>query len=68
MQLTRDRLVVNRAYRQLQVMVRAGVDLYAMQRAREILRRNAARRPSGPSGSPVAAVRDVERVIQQSRD
>ncbi len=33
-QVTRDRLVANAAYHQLQVMVRAGIDTYAMMRAR----------------------------------
>ncbi len=55
-QVTRDRLVDNAAYQQLQVMVRAGLDLYAMEYRRAAAERTQRRKPP-PERPPSSSFR-----------
>lgn len=59
-QVTRDRLTDNHAYRRLQVMMRAAVDLYAMERARAKI--PASRPVDAPAPAPPSTY--VEEVVR----
>lgn len=61
-QVTRDRFVGNEAYEQLRVLVRAGLDLYAMERARTRFDKTRKKRnapDARPASEAFGAVRDA---------
>lgn len=59
--ITRDRLAETRAYEDLRKMVRYGIDLYAMERARREFKRKAAEAPTEP---PVEKLERVEELLE----
>lgn len=66
-QVTRDRLVDNAAYQQLQVMVRAGLDLYAMEYRRAAAERTQQRKPP-PERPPSSSFRAARDEVAAARD
>lgn len=65
-QVTRDRLTDNAAYQQLRVLVRTGLDLYAMETARQKLEEAAARKRASPIRTS-AALEDLATAITEAR-
>ncbi len=61
-QITRDRLVGNRAFEQLRRAVRVGVDLYALERARTKARDTTTRR--NPRRDPTPALETASEVVE----
>ncbi len=67
-QVTRDRLVDNDAYQQLRVLVRSGLDLYAMEQARERIEESRSRRRKADEPLPSSSFQEVEEVIAAAKD
>ena len=66
-QITRDRLVENRAIEELTRLVRTGMDLYAMETARAKFAQAQQRRSNVPR-PPSDSLRDTERRLRSLRD
>jgi signal transduction histidine kinase len=65
-QVTRDRLVANESFRQLRDLVRAGIDLYAMEKARQKFKESQRRRQK--SRKPSAPINDIKEALEKLRD
>ena len=64
LQVTRDRLVDNVAFRQLKAVVRLAVDLYASELARSKVK---ALRPRKPEGNPSSSLAQASAVLGQAK-
>jgi signal transduction histidine kinase len=67
-QVTRDRLVDNQAYQQLRVLVRAGLDLYAMEQTRQSFAKSRPRRRRADEPPPSASLAEITEVIEGAKD
>lgn len=67
-QVTRDRLVDNDGYQQLRVLVRSGLDLYAMEQARERIEESRSRRRKANEPLPSSSFKELDEVIAAAKD
>jgi signal transduction histidine kinase len=67
-QVTRDRLVDNRAYQQLRVMLRAPIDAYAMEKTRQASEDSARRVAIKAAKKASATLDNLKRALDESRE